>query len=98
MFRTAGLPQFLTRGMLEQHINLGSLNCEMRNCEQLLVGSFGLFAYSIGSLDFLNEALSNYGPQNFRGYQHVTIKERKGQQTAIDRKNIHVAPFSGVFK
>lgn len=39
-------------------INLCSLHCEMRNCEQLL-GSLGLFAYRIGSLDKLNEVLSN---------------------------------------
>ena len=67
----------------------------MRNCEQL-VGSLGLFAYRIGSLDLLNEALSDYGPENCRGFPRVTIKERKGQQTAIDRKNVHVASFSGV--
>ena len=63
----------------------------MRNCEQLL-GSLGLFAYRVGSLDRLNEA---YGPENCRGFPRVTVKERKGQQTAVDRQNIHVASFSG---
>lgn len=76
-------------------INLCSLHCEMRNCEQLL-GSLGLFAYRVGTLDNLNEALANYGPENCRGYPRVTLKERKGQQTAIERQNIHVASFSGV--
>ena len=61
-----------------------------------MVGLLGLFAYSIGSLDLLNEALSNYRPENRRGFPRVTIKERKGQQTAIDTKNIHVASSSGV--
>lgn len=66
----------------------------MRNCEQLL-GSLGLFAYRIGSLNKLNEVLSNYGPENCRGFPRVTIKERKGQQTEIMRQNIQVASFSG---
>jgi len=66
----------------------------MRNCEQLL-GSLGLFAYRIGSLDSLNEVLSNYGPENCRGFPRITIKERKGQQTAIEKHNIQVASFSG---
>lgn len=66
----------------------------MRNCEQLL-GSLGLFAYRIGSLDLLNEALADYGPENCRGFPRVTVKERKGQQTEIDRRNINVASFSG---
>ena len=67
----------------------------MRNCEQLL-GSLGLFAYRVGTLDKLNEALSNYGPENCRGFPRITVKERKGQQTAIDKQNIHVASFSGI--
>ena len=66
----------------------------MRNCEQLL-GSLGLFAYRVGSLDQLNEALSDFGPESCRRFPRVTIKERKGQQTAIDRQNIQVASFSG---
>ena len=76
------------------NINLCSLHCEMRNCEQLL-GSLGLFAYRIASLDLLNEALSEYGPENCREFSRVTVKERKGQQTAVDKQNLHVALFSG---
>lgn len=79
------------------NVNLCSLHCEMRNCEQLL-GFLGLFAHRIGSLDKLNEALSNYGPENSRGFPHVTVKERKGQQTSIERANIHVASFSGIVR
>jgi len=50
----------------------------------------------VGTLDKFNEALSDYGPGNCRGYPRVTLKERKGQQTAIERNNIHVASFSGI--
>ena len=60
------------------------------------MGSLGLFAYRIGTLDLLNEALSGYGPENCRGFLRIRVKERKGQQTAIDRHNIQVASFSGV--
>ena len=34
----------------------------MRNCERIL-GSLGLFAYYVGSLDQLDEALSDFGPE-----------------------------------
>ena len=57
--------------------------------------SLGLFSYRVGMLDLLNDALSDYGPENCRGYPRVTIKERKGQTTAIERQNIKVASFSG---
>lgn len=67
----------------------------MRNCEQFLV-SLGLFAYRVGSLEKLNEALSNYGPENCRGFPRITVKERKGEQTVLDKQNIHVASFSGI--
>ena len=75
-------------------INLCSLHCEMRNCEQLL-GSLGLFAYRVGSLDDLNQALSDHGPESCKGFPRVTVKERRGQQTAVERNNIKVASFSG---
>ena len=68
----------------------------MRNCEQLL-GSLGSFAHRIGSLDELNEALSDHGPESCKGFPRVTIKEKPGQQTAaIERNNIKVASFSGI--
>ena len=67
----------------------------MRNCEQLL-GSVGSFAHRIGSLDELNQALSDHGPESCKGFPRVTIKEKPGQQTAIERNNIKVASFSGI--
>ena len=66
----------------------------MSNCEQLL-GSLGLFAHRVGSLDSLNEVLSHHGPENFKGSLRVTVKPKPGQQTAVERKNIKVASFSG---
>ena len=66
----------------------------MRNCEQLL-GSLGSFAHRIGSLDELNQALSDHGPESCKGFPRVTIKEKPGQQTAIER-NIKVTSFSGI--
>ena len=67
----------------------------MRNCEQLL-GSLGLFAHRIGSLDDLNQAFSDHGLESCKGFPRVTIKEKPGQQTAIERNNIKVASFSGI--
>ena len=67
----------------------------MRNCEQLL-GSLGLFAHRVGSLDELNQTLSDHGPESCKGFPRVTVKERPGQQTAVERKNIKVASFSGL--
>jgi len=67
----------------------------MRNCEQLL-GSLGLFAHRVGSLEELNQALSERGPESCRGFSRVTVKQRPGQQTAIERSNIKVASFSGL--
>ena len=75
-------------------INLCSLHCKMQNCEQLL-GSLGLFAYRVGSLDDLNQALSDHGPESCQGFPRVTVKEQHGQQTAAERNNIKVASFSG---
>ena len=97
LLRSTGLHddlQFLLEEDLS-HINLCSLHCEMRNCEQLL-GSLGLFAHRVGSLDELNQALSERGPESCRGFPRVTVKQRPGQQTAIERKNIKVASFSGL--
>lgn len=94
--RCSGLRDDLNFQLEEElsSINLCSLHCEMRNCEQLL-GSLGLFAYRVGSLDNLNKILSGYGPENCHGFPRVTVKERKGQQTEITRQNIQVASFSG---
>lgn len=75
-------------------INLCSLHCEMRNCEQLL-GSLGLFAHLVGSLDEPNQALSDHGHGSCRGFLRVTVKQRPDQQTAVERNNIKVTSFSG---
>ena len=96
LFRGSGLRDDLNF-LLEEDlssINLCSLHCEMRNCVQLM-GSLGLFAYSVGTLEKLNGALSDYGPENCRVFPRVTVKEQKGQQTGIERQNIQVASFSG---
>lgn len=66
----------------------------MRNTEQLL-GSLGLFAYRCNSLTECNEAISQCGPEMSRGKERITVKLRKGQQTAVDKNNISVASFSG---
>ena len=55
----------------------------MRNCEQLL-GSLGLFAHRVGSLDSLNEVLSHHGPESSKGFLRVTVKLKPGQQTAVE--------------
>ena len=97
MLRSTGLRddlQFLLEEDLS-HINLCSLHCEMRNCEQLL-GSLGLLAHCVGSLEELNQALSEHGPESCRGFSRVTVKQRPGQQTGIERSNIKVASFSGL--
>jgi len=66
----------------------------MRNTEQLL-GSVCLFAYRCNCLDECSKVLSQYGPENSRGHDRITVKLRKGQQTAVDKNNISVASFSG---
>ena len=61
-FRVSGLRDALNFLLEEDlcNINLCSLHCDMRNCEQLL-GSLGLFAHRVLRLDKLKKALSNYG-------------------------------------
>ena len=96
--RSTGLRDDLTFLLEEDlsNINLCSLHCEMRNCEQLL-GSLGLFAHRVGSLDELNQALSDHGPESCKGFARVTVKQKPGQQTDVERSNIKVASFSGFF-
>jgi len=73
---------------------LCALHSEMRNTEQLL-GSLGLFAYRCNSLTECNKAIGQCGPEMSRGKERITVKLRKGQQTAVDKNNISVASFSG---
>jgi len=62
VLRSTGLHGDLTFLLDEDlsSINLCSLHCEMQNCEQLL-GSLGLFAHRVGSLNELTQALSDHG-------------------------------------
>ena len=97
VLKSTGLRDDLTF-LLEEDlssINLCSLHCEMRNCEQLL-GSLGLFVYRVGSLDELNQVLSDHGPESCKGFPRVTVEMKPGQQTDVERKNIKVASFSGL--
>lgn len=96
ILRPTGLRDDLTFLLEEElsNINLCSLYCEMRNCEQLL-GSLGLFAHRVGSLDSLNKALSDHGPESCKGFSRVTVKLKPGQQTEVERHNIKEASFSG---
>lgn len=50
----------------------------MRNCEQIL-GSLGLFAYGVGSLDQLDEVLSDFGPEIDGGVQLENRNDSKQQ-------------------
>lgn len=52
-------------------------------------------AISHSSLTECNEAIGQCGPEMSRGKERITVKLRKGQQTAVDNKNISVASFSG---
>ena len=73
-------------------INLCALHCELRNTEQLLA-SLGLYAYKVGSLEECNAELANYGPENFTN--RISLKMKEGQETAVEKHNIHVTSFSG---
>lgn len=75
-------------------INLCALHCELRNTEQLLK-SLGLFCFKVGTLDECNNELSKYGPENFN--KRITVKLKEGQETTVERHNIQVSSFSGVW-
>ena len=75
-------------------INLCALHCELRNTEQLL-SSLGLFSYKVGSLDECNAELANYGPENFSS--RITVKMKEGKETAVEKHNVQVSSFSGIF-
>ena len=75
-------------------INLCALHCELRNTEQLL-SLLGLFFYKVGSLDECNAELANYGPENFSS--RITVKMKEGKETAVEKHNIQVSSFSGIF-
>lgn len=74
-------------------INLCALHCEMRNTEQI-IGSVGLSSYKCNALKELNLKLSELGPGTFKG-NYVKIKEKKKQETCINRSNVKVSSMSG---
>lgn len=95
LLRSTGLRddlQFLLEEDLS-HINLCSLHCEMRNCEQLL-GSLGLFVHRVGSLDELNQALSEHGPESCRLRLSTCYSET---ETWTADSNIEEKHKSGIF-
>lgn len=96
-FRWTGIRDDLMFLLDEELSNvcLCALHSEMRNTEQLL-GSLGLFAYRCNSLTECDEAIGQCGPEMSRGKERITVKLRKGQQTAVDKNNISVASFSGI--
>ena len=73
-------------------IQLCALHMEMRNTEQLLA-SIGFLAYKLDSLQEANAALKNYGPESFHG-DHISVKKKSDQQSAISKQNVHVSPMS----
>ncbi len=75
-------------------VNLCALqHCEIRNTEQVL-GSIGLFAYKIGSLEQLNRKLSEHGPKNMKK-DFIKVKEGRNQNLAVNKNHIKVASLSG---
>ena len=74
-------------------VNLCALHCKIRNTEQFL-GSLGLFAYKIGSLDSLNALLSELGPNSMKK-NLIRLKEARNNNMAVIREHINVASLSG---
>jgi len=59
-----------------------------------VVGSVGPVAYECNALQKLNLKLSELGPGTFKD-NYVKIKERKGQETCVDRNIVKVSSMSG---
>ena len=53
------------------------------------------FSDKVGSLDECNAELANYGPENFSS--RITVKMKEGKETAVEKHNIQVSSFSGIF-
>jgi hypothetical protein len=64
----------------------------MRNTEQIL-GSLGLYAYKIGSLDNLNAKLAELGPKSMKK-SFVRIKDCKNKNLEVTKNHIKVASIS----
>ncbi len=76
-------------------VNLCALHCEIRNTEQIL-GLLGLVAYKIGSLDSLNEKLTELGPKTMKK-NFIRIKDRRNVNLEVRKNNVKVASISGWF-
>ena len=50
--------------------------------------------FRVDSLAEANAALKNYGPESFHG-DHISVKKKSDQQSAITKQNIHVSSISG---
>ena len=74
-------------------VNLCALHYKIRNTEQFL-GSLGLFAFKIGSLESLNKALSKLGP-NAMKKDFIRLKEGRNTNIAVNKALIKVASLSG---
>ena len=74
-------------------VNLCALHCEIRNTEQFL-GSLGLFAFKIGSLESLNKTLSELGPLSMKK-DFIRLKEGRNTNMAVNKAHIKVASLSG---
>ena len=74
-------------------VNLCALHCEIRNTEQIL-GSIGLFAYKIGSLEQLNKKLAEHGPKTMKK-NFIKLKEGRNLNMAVNKSHIKVVSLSG---
>lgn len=57
-----------------------------------------MFAYECGSLKHCNAVLSEYGPDSMKEKDRIVVKAKPGQETGIQRHNIHVVSFSGNYQ
>ena len=69
-------------------VNLCALHCDMRNTDQLL-GSLGLFAYKIGSLENFNKVLRELGPAAMKK-DFKRLRERRNMDLAVNKNHITV--------
>jgi hypothetical protein len=85
---------FLLEGNMDS-VNLCALHCEMWNTKQIL-GSLGLLAYKIGSLNSLNEKLSELGPKSMKK-NFIRVKDQRNANLEVNKSHIKVASTSGQF-
>ena len=76
-------------------VNLCALHCEMKNTEQIL-GSLGLYACKIGTLDSLNTMLAELGPKSMKE-NFIRIKSDRNKYLEVTKNHIKVASISGKY-